>query len=318
MSMNPVTLEPAAQVALARSGAVVARMPRGVIRVAGPDAESHLQAVLSQELVGIPLGSARYALLLTPKARVLADPRVVRAEPDGFLLDVEPEAAERLAATLTRYRLRAQVEITRADEAWSLLAVAGPEADAVVTAAIGSTPGEVEGSGTGEEPPFALRAAAIGIPRVDLLVPVKQADDLVERLTRAGASGADPTALDALRVAAGVPRLGAEIDERWMPAESGVVERAVSFDKGCYIGQEPVTRLHRRGHANRGPRRLTPAASVRVGEPVAYEGKEVGVVTSIAGSPWLDEPVAMGVVRAEVPAGATVAIGDPPVTATVT
>lgn len=310
MSADAITLDPAAQVDLARNAAAVARIPRAIVRVAGPDAESHLQAVLSQELVDIPLGSARYALLLTPKARVLADPRVSRIAPDAFLLDVEPAAADRLAATLTRYRLRAQADITRDDEAWSLLAVVGPQADAVVAAALGAPPGQEEGAGAGAEPPLVLRAAPIDAPRVDVLVAADQTAAVLGRLTGAGASSVDPAALEALRVAAGVPRLAAELDERWMPAESGVVERAVSFDKGCYIGQEPVTRLHRRGHANRGPRRLAPDAPVDVGDAIVHEGKEVGVVTSIAGPPWLDAPAALGIVRVEVPAGARVEVGN--------
>jgi folate-binding Fe-S cluster repair protein YgfZ len=94
-----------------------------------------------------------------------------------------------------------------------------------------------------------------------------------------------------------------------MPAEVDLVETAVSFDKGCFIGQEPVTRLHRRGHANRGPRRLALSASVEPGTVLELEGKEAGVVTSVAGPPWLDVPRAIGIVRVEVPEGAALTAG---------
>jgi folate-binding protein YgfZ len=309
--------DPSEQVAMARSSVVFTVIPRGVVRAEGKDAESHLHAVLSQDLVDIPVGSSRYALLLTPKARVLADPRVIRTDSEGFLLDVEPEAAERLASTLVRYRLRAAVEITRADDAWVVIAVVGPTTDATVRVALGDVPAEDEGAGIYAHDVFALRCAPIGVPRIDLIVPTARATELTDRLVAAGAHQIGPDTLEALRVEAGLPRLGAELDERWMPAESGVVDRAVSFDKGCYIGQEPVTRLHRRGHANRSPRRLVPAAPVRVGDPIMADDKEVGVVTSAVGAPWLATPLAIGIVRVAIQAGTPVTIGDPSVTATV-
>ncbi len=306
--MTTPTLPPETQVATARTGAAVADVPRSFIRVDGADAESHLQAVLSQDITGIETGASRYALLLTPKARVLADPRVLRTGDDSFLLDVDPVGADTLATHLLRYRLRAKAEIARTDDDWRVLSVVGPESETAVRAAIDAVPGPAEGAGVAG-PPYALRAADLGVPRIDIVVGAQDADDLLERLAHGGATPVTSDAIDALRIEHGVPRLGAEADERWMPAESDLVERAVSFDKGCYIGQEPVTRLHRRGHANRGPRRLKPDAPVTVGDAIVFDGKEVGIVTSACGAPWLERPVALGIVRVEVPAGAQVEVG---------
>lgn len=302
-------LSPTEQIDAARTASAVAVLPRGFVRVEGPDAESHLQAVLSQDVAGIAPGSARYGLLLTPKARVLADPRVLRIGEESFLLDVDPVGADVLEKHLLRYRLRAQAEIERADDRWRLLAVTGPDADDVVQSTLGSVPGPIEGDGV-SGPPFALRALPIRVPRIDIVVAADDGDTLLDRLRNAGATAVNPEAIEALRIEAGVPRLGAEADERWMPAECGLVERAVSFDKGCYIGQEPVTRLHRRGHANRGPRRLLPAAPVAVGDSIVHDGKEVGVVTSTCAEPWLERPAALGIVRVEVPTGARVEVGS--------
>ena len=108
--------------------------------------------------------------------------------------------------------------------------------------------------------------------------------------------------LEALRIAAGTPRFGAEIDERVLPAEAGLVERAVSLDKGCFPGQEPIARLHYRGHANRALRRLE-VASASPGAEIVWEGKAVGRVTSAV--PGL----ALGYVRVEVPDEAVLDVG---------
>ncbi len=111
-----------------------------------------------------------------------------------------------------------------------------------------------------------------------------------------------------LRVEAGVPRYGAELDEQVMPAEVGVVDRAVSFTKGCYVGQEPVARLHYRGHANRSLRALAPAVVPGPGAVVVSGEREVGRVTSAVESPSLGGPLALAVVRREVDDGAHVRI----------
>jgi len=115
--------------------------------------------------------------------------------------------------------------------------------------------------------------------------------------------------LEAMRIAAGTPRFGREIDDRVLPAEAGLVERAVSFTKGCYPGQEPIARLHYRGHANRGLRVLTIEGEElpEYDAPVAFEGKDVGRVTSSARDGG--RVVALAYVRVEVPADAVLDVG---------
>ena len=116
--------------------------------------------------------------------------------------------------------------------------------------------------------------------------------------------------LEAMRIAAGTPRFGREIDDRVLPAEAGLVERAVSFTKGCYPGQEPIARLHYRGHANRGLRVLSLDGDELPGydAPVVFEGKDVGRVTSAARDG--NRVVALAYVRAEVPGDAELGVGD--------
>lgn len=276
---------PADQLAALRSGCGVLAPARAFVAVEGPDAEAFLQNLLTQDLAGIADGEARRALLLTPKARVLADVRVTRLGEERLLLDVEPVAADGLAKQLMRYRLGSKVQIEATDQ-WALVSLIGPSAPAI-------------------DLPGTRLATTLGdLPRIDMIVPAVQRLETLDAAGRAGAVPVDEAAVEALRVEAGEVRLGRDVDERWMPAEVGLVEVAVSFSKGCFIGQEPVTRLHRRGHANRGPRRVALSAAVAPGTELVLDGREAGVVTSVADAPWLDAPRAIAILRVEVPAGA--------------
>jgi folate-binding protein YgfZ len=242
----------------------VARRPRAYVRVAGPGAEDFLQRMLSNDV------SAEVcdALLLTPKARVIAPLRVWRRAPDDFLLLTEPELGETVRTALLRARFAAKCEIE-------------PE----------------------EHTSTIVFGKADGIPNADYGLPaVEVLDDPVEPTM------ADDE-LELLRIRAGTPRFGHEIDDRVLPAEAGLVEHAVSFTKGCFPGQEPIARLHYRGHANRGLRVLTWEGAELPGydTPVAFEGKEVGRVTSAAHDG--DRIVALAYVRVAVPADAELDVG---------
>ena len=242
----------------------VARRPRAYVGVHGPDAEDFLQRMLSNDV------SAEVcdALLLTPKARVIAPLRVWRRGDGDFLLLTEPELGETVRAALLRARFAAKCEV------------------------------ELE-----EHTSAVVFGEAEGIPNPDYGAPA------VEVLDEPLAPTIGDDELEAMRIAAGTPRFGREIDDRVLPAEAGLVERAVSFTKGCFPGQEPIARLHYRGHANRGLRVLTwdglelPAPD----EPVVFEGKEVGRVTSAARDG--DRIVALAYVRVEVPADAELDVG---------
>ena len=190
----------------------VARRPRAYVRVQGPDAEDFLQRMLSNDV------SVEFcdALLLTPKARVIAPLRVWRRGPDDFLLLTEPELGETVRSALLRARFAARCEVELEEHTSSI-----------------------------------VFGGADGIPTADYGVPA------VEVLDEPGESTMSDDELEVLRITAGTPRFGREIDDRVLPAEAGLIERAVSFEKGCFPGQEPIARLHYRGHANRGLRVLT-------------------------------------------------------------
>jgi folate-binding protein YgfZ len=208
------------------------------------------------------------ALLLTPKARVIAPVRVWRRGPDDFLLLTEPELGETVRTALLRARFAAKCEL------------------------------EVE-----QHTSAIVFGDAEGIPNPDYGEPaVEVLDEPVEPTM-------DDDELEVLRIRAGTPRFGREIDDRVLPAEAGLVERAVSFTKGCFPGQEPIARLHYRGHANRGLRVLTWEGSElpAYDTPVSFEDKEIGRVTSAAHDG--DRIVALAYVRVEVPAEAALDVG---------
>jgi folate-binding protein YgfZ len=248
------------------------RRPRAFVGVTGPDAEEYLQRMLSNDVEALSPGEACEALLLTAKARLIAPLVVFRRGPEDFLLLTEPELGGRVRDELLRFRFAAKAAIEPEEhESWVVL-----------------------GAGEG------------GIPCRDYGVPA------VETLGgRPDAADVGDDELELLRIRAGTPRWGRELDERVLPAEAGLDARGISFTKGCYPGQEPVARLHYRGHANRGLRVLL----LEGGELPAYdaeltwEGKPVGRITSAARDP--EGGVAcLAYVRTEVPADARMDVGS--------
>ncbi len=243
----------------------LARRPRSYVRVKGPEAEDFLQRMLSNDVSG----ETCEALLLTPKARVIAPLRVWRRGPDDFLLLTEPELGESARAALLRARFASKCEIELEEHTSTIV------------------------FGTGD-----------GIPNQDYGVPA------VEVLDEPLEPTLGEEELERMRIAAGTPRFGREIDERVLPAEAGLVERAVSFTKGCYPGQEPVARLHHRGHANR---RLA-VLEIEADEPPSYDEeivqgeKVVGRVTSAVANH--DHVLALGYLRVEVAPDAELRVGS--------
>ena len=259
-----------------------ARRPRSYVSVNGPDAASYLNRMVSNEVEELDVGASCEALLLTPKARILAPLVVLRRSQDDFLLLTEPEAGERLLRELLRARFAAKCAI-EPEEHRSVVVLGAAEGGLVLN-----------------QHKLAVPTRDYGVPALELL----DADP---------PEGAEPIGgdeLERLRIRARTPRLGRELDDRVMPAEAGLEERAISFTKGCYPGQEPVARLHYRGHPNRGLRVLAidgdeaPAQDAEL----TLGGKVVGRVTSAV--PDAEHGiVALAYVRREVPAAAVLELG---------
>jgi folate-binding protein YgfZ len=306
----------AAEVEAARGTVAIAdRGARAATLVHGRDAVRFLQGIVTNDVEALAVDDAAYALLLTPKARIVADMRLVRLAEDAFLVESEPGAGGPMRALFLRYRLAARVAIEPVDEAYGAIGVIGPRAAALVTAALGAAPAAGhEGAGVRVDTPAgALRVLATALGGLDVVgeaEPVAGAfDALHAALPAHGGRVAGADAWELARIAAGVPRFGAELDETAMPAEVGVVARAISFTKGCYPGQEPVARLHHRGHANRGLRALEVDGPVPPRGAALFAGeREVGRVTSAGALPGEPGPRALAVVRREVEEGDEVRI----------
>jgi tRNA-modifying protein YgfZ len=230
--------------------------------------------MLSNEVETLDVGESRDALLLTPKARVIAPMTVWRRGVDDFLLLTEPELAEPLRRELTRSRFATKADI-EAEEHESVLVVGR------------------------EVAPGAVANREFGVPAYELVD--EESPEWAEL---------DDAELERLRILARTPRFGHELDERVLPAEAGLDERAISFTKGCYPGQEPVARLHFRGHPNRTLRVLAlDGEEPKPDAELVLDGKVVGRITSSARDPEHGF-VALAYVRREVPEDAELHVGS--------
>jgi folate-binding protein YgfZ len=249
-------------------------LDRAFVRASGPDAVAYLQSMVSNDVEAVAPGQGTYALLLTPKARVIADLEVFRLD-DDLVLACPPQAAGDVLETLVRARFRKKVALDPAQYAlvW----------------------GDAAGDGA-----LAQLETPAGVER---LLPAPP-----------GNGAATEADWELARIEAGMPRFGHEFDASSMPAEAGLETRAISFTKGCYPGQEPVARLHYRGHANRGVRGVRfDGALVEAGTEVAVDGSTVGRVTSAVESPRFG-PIGLSILRREVEDGARGDAGGVPLT----
>jgi folate-binding protein YgfZ len=287
------------------------RSDRGMLLVEGPEAAEYLQGQLTNDVEALEPGDGCYAALLDRKGHIQADMRVLRLAPDRIWLDTEPAAAEAALRHLQMYKVGRDVAVSDVSDERALSSLVGPQSAALAgTAALPEhANAEVGVAGT----PCVAVGTAGGI---DLICAAADAPELRRALGEAGAREVDPAAAEILRIEAGRPRFGAEMGPQTMPAEAGIVEEAVSFTKGCYIGQEPVARLHYKGRPNRHLRGLAMSAPAERGSPLRLGGKEVGLLGSSCVSPARG-PLGLAVVRREAEPGAELSVGEDGVTARV-
>jgi folate-binding protein YgfZ len=287
------------------------RSNRGKLLLNGADAAEFLQGQLTNDIEALAPGEGCYAALLDRKGHVEADMRVLRLSAETIWVDTEVEVAALVLRHLEMYKIGRAVEVADVTTERAILSLIGPATPAISEAPVLDVDENEEAKSHGSE------CIAVGTPGgLDLIVEAAEANRLREALLAAGAAEVDPAAVEIVRIESGRPRFGAEIGIETMPAEAGIVESAVSFTKGCYIGQEPVARLHHRGRPNRHLRGLAPSAPVEPGATLRLGEKEVGVVASAAVSPALG-PIALAIIRREAEPGAELAVGEDGVTAQV-
>jgi folate-binding protein YgfZ len=281
---------------------------RGSTLVSGPDAIDYLQSQLTNDFEALEPDQGLYAALLDRKGHLVADLRALRlshTHAGRIWLDTEPVAAEALRKHLGTYKIGRDVEVVDATADWAITSVIGPGSGEVA----GVPPLSPEhAQHYGERDGIDVLAVATD-QGLDLITRADAAEALREQLLAAGAAPVSEEAAEIVRVESGRPRFGLDMGPESMPAEAGIVERAVDFEKGCYIGQEPVARLHYRGKPNRTLRGLRLNAPAAHGDPLFLGDREVGRIGTSCISPALG-PIALAIVRREAANGDQVSVGD--------
>lgn len=301
---------------LREEAGLVDRSARGKLLVSGAEAAEYLQGQLTNDVEGVARGEGCYAALLDRKGRMQADMRVLRFDPERIWLDTEPEGLDRVVRHLGMYRVGRDVELSDLSEEWAILSVLGPAAAARL-GQVQATAGQAAERLAGEEHTHLelelsgeqAHVVAAWPTGVDLLLPSAAAGSLRAQLAAAGVPEVSEEAAEVLRVEGGRPRFGREMTNETIPQEAGINERAVSFTKGCYIGQETVARLHYKGKPNRSLRGLRLDAPVEEGEPVRHPEREVGRIGTSVLSPARG-PLALAVLRREAEPGTRVEVGE--------
>jgi folate-binding protein YgfZ len=265
--------------ALTEQAGVVKRADRGVLTVAGPDRLTWLQGLVTNDVVSLPLGGICAAAYLTPQGRMISDLRVVNLA-DRTLLDVPAPLAAALQARLDALLFSEDAQIADSSREIAIIDVHGPLAPQVVQ---------------GLE---VIRDDAFDVPGYSAFVSAPQVAGLVGELTRRGAVETTLETLDVVRVEAGRPAFLVDMDEHTIPLEAGLEKRAISFTKGCYVGQEVIVRVTHRGGGRVAKRlvglRVSKAELPKPGSVIRSGQREVGRLTSVAWSPALASIVALG------------------------
>jgi glycine cleavage system T protein len=282
---------------------------RGLVRVTGTDRQRFLHAMVSNDTASLQPGQGCYATLLTNKGKLVAD-FVVHADTDAYLLDLEPQMALPFIDAISQFVIADDVTFDNVSAQWGRLSLQGPRAAELLTYAFErQVPDLARYAFTAWDLAayrvYLIRRSHTGEQGYQLLAPAQALPDLWEvlwqhrEMCNAHAVGLD--ALEVLRIEAGIPLYGRELTEETIPVEANLLD-AISYTKGCYIGQEVIARIDARGHVNR---RLV--GLVLDGETLPPQGasvvspeRAVGWVTSATHSPALQQNIALGYVRREV------------------
>ncbi|HEV3094706.1 MAG TPA: glycine cleavage T C-terminal barrel domain-containing protein [Solirubrobacteraceae bacterium] len=322
--------------ALREDCGLIDRSERGKLALTGADAVEFLNGQVTNELADLKPGEGRYAAFLTYKGKMLGDLRILAVDtaatdpraPSGqtpsdetseLLLDTERLALQSLFDMIRRSKVGYRVELHKRTLESSLLSLIGPEAAVIAERAFVYGPtefpiGEHDHVALG---PVRLIATDVGI---DVLCATEAKRPVVESLRAAGAESVSEAAAEIVRVEHGSPRFGVDIDESTIPQEAGLNERAVSFAKGCYVGQETVARLYYKGRPNRRLRGLylpaEPHPQTEPGTELKLGDRLVGHVGSSVVSPTLGR-IGLALLRREAEPRATLTVGVSGATATV-
>jgi folate-binding protein YgfZ len=277
---------------------------RGRIEVRGSEAVQFLNGLITNDVKALDENAWMHAAFPNVQGRLIAEARVLRLESDRFLFDTESETRERVLKTLERFTLAGDFHVTDSTDEMAHISVQGMIAAAILKATLNEESARVARGRiwTGQwnnQPLHVIRATHTSEDGFDLFVGKAEAVSLWDALRASGGRAVGHDALDVLRLEAGLARYGVDVDETNVVLEA-VSADAVSFTKGCYIGQEIIARIHWRGHV---AKKLTGIVFDEQGTPKhgdkvrAIDGKEIGRLTSITFSPRAQSMIALGYVK---------------------
>jgi folate-binding protein YgfZ len=265
------------------------RSERAKLRFTGEQRAWFLHQIMTQAFEDIESGESRDAVLLTHIGRMVGYMEALATD-DAILAHFEPELRTSFPDAIGRYVFATRVEIADVTEDMGLMLIAGPRAEEMTALA---TPGSP-----------IHRTDSLGVEASYVWVSRAGVGELVAVLDDAGCRAAPEDELETVRIANGIPRWGRDMTEKTLPQEARLEGGAVHLDKGCYVGQEAVAKIHFRGKVNRLLRRIEAEGAVEAGADVTLDGDRVGAVTSAAGER------ALAMLKHTVEPGAIVQIGD--------
>jgi tRNA-modifying protein YgfZ len=305
--------------ALTQHCGLIDRSERGKLALIGPDAVEFLNGQITNEVAALHPGDGCYAAFLTHKGKMLGDLRVLAVgrdqpgAPSELLIDTERVSLQGLFDMIRRFKVGYDLELSKRTLQSSLFSLLGPEADAVAASADGGSPMLADIEHAHRPTNIAGRAVMLirtaEPPGLDVLCDAGDGQQVWDALVEAGAQPVSEAAGEVLRVEHGRPRYGVDLDDTVIPQEAGLNERAVSFTKGCYVGQETVARLHYKGKPNRHLRGLRSTEPFAPGEELHLADRTIGRVGSAVLSPELG-PIALALVRREAQLGTIVSVGE--------
>jgi folate-binding protein YgfZ len=288
------------------------RSERGKLALTGSEAAGFLQGQVSNDVEALRDGTGCYAAFLTPKGKMLGDLRILSAG-EELLLDTERVALQELFNMIRRFSVGYDVELQKRTLQRGLLSLLGPAS--VQVAGAQSIPDTEHAHAMIDVAGIPARAIRTDLG-VDLLCDAELTAELSQALRSAGAHPVSESLAECRRVESGRPRYGVDLDDSVIPQEADLNHRAVSFTKGCYVGQETVARLFYRGKPNRQLRGLRVSAPVASGAEISFADRVVGRVGSVAESPALGR-LALALIRREAPPSSHVSVGPDQVRAVV-
>ena len=289
---------------------LIDRSDTGKLALTGPQAAELLAGQVTNDVEGLAPGTGCYAALLTNKGKMLADLRVLALEDELLVLTPRP-TLQVVFDTLRRAAIGWDAELHKRTLQQGLLSLVGPDARAVAGAQDLPDAEHANRAARLAGAAVVLVATDVG---VDVLCAAEDVATVAQALRDAGAEAATEQEAEVVRVERGRPRYGLDLDDSVIPQEAGLNERAVSFTKGCYVGQETVARLHYRGKPNRRLLGLRLSAPTATGAVVRAGEREVGRLGSVVESP-AHGPIALALIRREAEVGDVVAVGEDGATA---